>query len=446
VIRRSLLEWRSLNHGDHPVEEIPEWAAERLAAAARTSPLAGAGGKRVLVHGRHDLRAQGVVGVVAAKDCSLEILPKIEGCGDGSDSESRGRLRERLVHMLAVALDMKIDVGGGAAISWQRETLLEILIGLFARKLADAVRRGLPRRYVAREQDLTALRGRLDAVRQFTALAASPQRLACRYDALSADIALNRIMKAAVRRLTRLSRSVENQRLLRELAFAYADVSPTSAASLRFDDVVLDRTNARWRELLGLARLLLGDRFQTTTTGAAEGYALLFEMSPLFEEYVARTLSRGLASAGLTVKRQGGYRFCLTETLDDGTEKGRFQTIPDMLIQKGGRTLMVIDTKWKRLVRRIDDPKRGLAQTDVYQMIAYGRLYECPELMLLYPWHDGLDADGDASRHYNVSRCEDRLSIATVDIARVTGIRTRLADLVLERLGLHRGIVSATGW
>jgi len=146
VIRRSLLEWRSLNHGDHPVEEIPEWAAERLAAAARTSPLAGAGGKRVLVHGRHDLRAQGVVGVVAAKDCSLEILPKIEGCGDGSDSESRGRLRERLVHMLAVALDMKIDVGGGAAISWQRETLLEILIGLFARKLADAVRRGLPRR------------------------------------------------------------------------------------------------------------------------------------------------------------------------------------------------------------------------------------------------------------------------------------------------------------
>ena len=57
----------------------------------------------------------------------------------------------------------------------------------------------MPRRYVGHEDDLSALRGRLDVKRQFTVLAASPQRLACRFDELSTDIALNRIMKAATR-------------------------------------------------------------------------------------------------------------------------------------------------------------------------------------------------------------------------------------------------------
>ena len=56
------------------------------------------------------------------------------------------------------------------------------------------------------------LRGRLDVVRQFSTLAASPDRLACRFDELSSDIPLNQIMKAAVAKLLRLSRAPQNQR------------------------------------------------------------------------------------------------------------------------------------------------------------------------------------------------------------------------------------------
>jgi 5-methylcytosine-specific restriction enzyme subunit McrC len=51
--------------------------------------------------------------------------------------------------MLAVALDIAIDSGRITELGWQRENLLEILVGLFARKLVDAVRLGLPRRYGA---------------------------------------------------------------------------------------------------------------------------------------------------------------------------------------------------------------------------------------------------------------------------------------------------------
>ena len=103
--------------------------------------------------------------------------------------------------MLAVALDMDIASGAVTDLGWQRENLLEILIGLFVRKLADAARQGMPRRYVGREEDLPVLRGRLNVTRQFTALAANVQRLACRFDSLSRNIALNQIMKGAISRL-----------------------------------------------------------------------------------------------------------------------------------------------------------------------------------------------------------------------------------------------------
>lgn len=431
----TLLEWQSLPYGDGE-GQIPHHLADRLAAVARASPLAGRsgpngeGGARVLTHGRHALRAGQVAGMIVADGCTLEILPKIdfpgETTGEGSGATTT-RIRDRLVQMLAVALDIDIAAGGAAELGWQRHNLLEILIGLFSRKLADAVRQGMPRRYIGHEEDLPALRGRLDVSRQFTTLAASPHRLACRYDGLSPDIALNRIMKAAVTRLQRIARSNANQRRLAELAFAFADIATVPPAALRWDAVTLDRTNARWRELLALARLLLGERFQTTSRGDERGFSLLFEMNLLFEAYVGRLLQRALAGSGLSVHLQGGRLFCL-EHEDDGV--GRFQTRPDILVKRGRETVHIIDTKWKRIAARIDDPKQGVGQADVYQMMAYGRIYGCPRLTLLYPHHHGLGSPAGEQARHRITGSQDRLRIATVDVVMASqDIRNAIATL-----------------
>jgi len=306
MIRRRLLEWQSLPYGDDPANPstIPPAAADRLAAVAKASALARRRGTGVLEHGRDALRARDVVGVIAAEGCTLEILPKIDVVGDGDDANAA--FRRRLVAMLAVVLDLRIDVGAITALESQRETLLDILIRLFADHLTEAVRQGMPRHYVRDEDDLRVLRGSLDTVRQFTRHAVNPARLACRFDDLSADIALNRIMKAAVTRLSGLARSDAIRGRLQDLAFAYADITPVPVKALRWDQVVLDRTNSRWKTLLTLAELLLSDRFQTTTGGPDAGFSLLFDMNALFEEYVGRLVQRALAGTNRTVVLQGG--------------------------------------------------------------------------------------------------------------------------------------------
>jgi 5-methylcytosine-specific restriction enzyme subunit McrC len=433
----TLREWETLPHGDGE-GSIPTHLASRLVALAKTSPFAGRNGGGVLEDRRHELRARGVVGVIAVQGCSLEILPKIDVLREENSEQQNAAIRKRLIHMLAVALKLKIDTGRITELDWQRETLLEILIRIFCDKLTEAVRRGMPRRYLGHEDDLSALRGTLDVPRQFTRYAANPGRLACRFDELSQDIELNRIMKAAVAHLSKMSRSAANQQRLRELAFVYADITDVPVPALKWREVVIDRTNHAWQDLFGMARLFLRKRYQTTSSGSGQGTALLFEMNALFEEYIGRLLTRALAGTESRVTLQGGRLFCLTSV-----ENARpvFQTKPDILIWRAGQVAHVIDTKWKRISARIDDPKQGVSQGDIYQMMAYAHLYKAPRLTLLYPHHEGLGDVEGIQAQFRISGQETVVETASVDVADgkdlLKRLRAKLLSDIDERLVLQ---------
>ena len=423
MIRRSVREWEYLPIGEDGGDALPRRAADGLVATARSTRLGGAEGEDVIVDGNRRLRAQQVVGVLASPGATLEILPKIDGLDAGST-------RHRLVHMLARVFDLDVADGAMTDLGWQRHDLLEILVSLFCSKLFEAVHRGLSRRYVAHDSDLAALRGRLDVRRQFTVLAASPQRLACRYEELSPDIALNQIMRAALARLLGLARAPENQRRIRELTFAFADVRAIPADRLPWDRVALDRTNSAWAGLLNLARLLLGERFQTTSAGEGRGFSLLFEMNTLFEEYVGRTLRRALDGSGLEVTLQGPRDHVLTG--EDGAV--RFATRPDIVVSRGGAPILIVDTKWKRLKGAVD-ARRGVGQGDVYQMMAYAQVYRCERLMLLYPHHDGMEgAEGVQSVHRIRGTEDTKLSVASISLADLSGLGARLAGMVASSM------------
>lgn len=404
-----LCEWE--RRGFDAERAIPRDDADRLILAAEAPAARLTGGQRAFDLFPDRLSARNLCGIVAAGDVTCEILPKVdrEAAPIGAVS-----LRHQLVGMLAIAHDLPIADDAATALDTQQDTLLEILIGCFAGLAEEAVRRGMPRLYVAHAEDLPALRGRLDPVRQFGVLAGDPSRLACRYDDFSEDIALNQAMKAAILRLGVLAQSLVNQRRLHELALVYADVATLPPSQLRWDRIVLDRSNGRWQPLLRLARLILGDRFQNTTQGSADGFALLFDMNVLFERYVARLLAPIAAEAGWTLQTQGGGRSCLTERRNP--RKGRFDTIPDLILNRGGSGRMILDTKWKCLKDRARDGKMGIDQADIYQMMAYARVYDCREIMLLYPSHAGLSAPMPAL--FDVTGAGDPigLTIAALDI------------------------------
>lgn len=422
-------EWGRIAVLDRPGEGgFTRPQANALIAAARAHSLGGDEGTTILRdHFRH-LTAGQMVGVIAAPGCSLEIFPKIDQL-DIASSEARRTVRERLVRMLDVALGLDIGDGAASAMARQSKGLLDILISLFADKLLTEARRGLPRAYLQHEHDLPALRGRLNVVRQFTAHAVRPDRLTCRFDALSSDTPLLQIMKACVLALRRHARVAETVRKLDELRFVLADIADVSVAALPWQAVRLDRTNRRWEALFGLARLFLKRDWQAThhDPSAEQGITLLFPMNDLFEAYIAALMRRSLRPVGLSVETQGGRLSCLIE--EGGQGRRRFQTRPDIIVRdrQSSAPVAIVDTKWKRLSPAIEDAKHGVSQTDVYQMMAYGQLYACPDLLLLYPHHLGLGS-GSFATDYLIHGTTDRLHLRSIDIAqREGGI---VADLV----------------
>lgn len=422
----TLREWERRPIAPHPsATTVTEEEADRLIALAITAEEklgSGSGeGASVLSRTHRVIAARQIVGVLAVPGLTLEILPKIELDDEGA--------RASLVHMLAQAWDLPVADGEVSTFSHQEKTLLEVLIRLFCERLFGAVHRGLSRRYLDQEDDLGFLRGQLDVQRQFTALAVTPNRLACRFSELSADIALNHILKAAVVMLAGMTRSSRNRRLLMELELAFVDVTLVPLTQLAWDRVVIDRTDARFRELLVLARRLLDREFQTTTSGSTSGTALLFEMNTLFEAFIGRRMQAAMRGTGVQVRLQGPRRFVLR----DDADKPRFATKPDIVLS-GSAGTHIIDTKWKRLQSADVDAKRGVGQADVYQMLAYGQVYGAKRLTLLYPHHAGLGRASGVLARFTAPDGATQLEVATVDVARIGSVADQCRVLGQPRI------------
>ena len=399
---QSVREWETLPVGR---AGLPERDARRLhAAAEHAARRLGLPKTAVLTRTYQGLEAGQVVGILSIPSRTVEILPKI----DGND----GAVRSALVRMLAVVWDLRLVEGELATLDTQRHDLLELLIRLFADRLLATVRRGMPRRYLAHEEDLALLRGRLDIKRQFTHLAVRPDRLACRYDELSEDTPLNRVLKAAVTRLAGLARSAANFRRLAELAARFEFVRDSSDP-LR-ESVLLDRTNTAFHELYRLAKLFLSGDWQSTAEGHSAGFALLFPMDKLFEAFIGRSLERALARR--TVHLQHRRRSALT----GANGEPLFALQPDVVIEESNDRPIVLDTKWKRLTPRAHDGKTtmGVAQSDIYQMLAYARAYDAGRLVLIYPWHEKMGMRQGVHRRWFVTGTDCRLDVATVDVSR----------------------------
>ena len=395
---------------------LTEGEAQRfLSLAERMRPQLN--NARVLTHERDALKGQQVVGVLAIPGKTLEILPKV----DGDD----GQVRRALVHMIAVAHDLRVADAELTALASQRHDLLEVVIGAFVQQLFKAVQRGLPRRYIGHEDDLPVLRGRLNVVRQFTQLAVRPDVLACRYDELSEDTPLNRVLKAAVTRLAGVARNAANARRLAELVARFEFVG-NSAYPLQ-EPVQPDRTNTAFYDLYKFARFLLSGDWQTTTGGKAMGFALLFRMNVLFEEFIGKSLQRVLGLGRVGLQKRSVY------ALQDAEGNDLFNLRPDVLIDAEGGRPIVLDTKWKKLKPK-KRPKLGVRESDVYQMLVYAGAHNARRVILLYPWHKAL---GLGIARWSAQGPEGEripFDIATVDVGNPQTVPATL-EAIVDGLG-----------
>lgn len=342
----------------------------------------------------HDyLVAKNYVGVVQIPGLQIEILPKIDFKNEqGQETTGMQQARHNLLYMLSVTKHLPLKERDLAGQRIQKIPMLEALIHIFVTRLLKELRRGQQHLYVNREENLPYVKGRILMHRQITLNSVQRHLNYVAFDEFQADTWLNRILKAACARLLSLSRVASSQQYLRECLLEMADVQDFVIQPHHFDKALIDRNSEPFEILLSFSRLLLFGDTPAPNAGDNQCFSLLFPMEVLFEKFVGEFLRRYASSLGLIradIHLQAHRR--RRWLLKDKGGSGRFQLKPDILIDdKLGCPGLILDTKWKRLVRDVDDRKNGVAQSDIYQLYAYSQRYRCRDNVLLFPNVDGV--------------------------------------------------------
>ena len=385
--------------------------------------------KGVLVPAHEGLRTGAHCGLIQAGPWTLEILPKIY------DEEHPVPDRGALVRMLAACVDVPIWLDGTAR-SGLADNLLTVVIRAYLEEASRQLRRGWIRAYVDQGDRLTRPRGRIILSEQVRLGRAAAHQLACAFDELTVDNGFNRVVRAAlVVARTRLPVGSPLAAQADQLDLALADVSRLSPAEAVRTRLPHHRLTSRYDRLLLMASWLLRLVNPDIHGGPEDGLGLLFDMNRLFQAFVSIALESAIRRHPLRKHLRLTRERPVRALVKDAFGTPRFKMIPDLCLWLNGKLIAILDTKWKRLSAAQDEHKAGIAQADLYQLLAYGHGYGCNRLALVYPDHPGLKDWAPPRFHYCSPTARDiTLQVAAFDLNTVRNAATQLLRQQVEGL------------
>ena len=312
------------------------------------------------------IQTRNYVGVLQTKSgLTIEILPKI---ADKNDAE---RSKAVFIKMLKTLKNFPFKSSNLASLKTQNLPLLEIFISMFLCELEALVKKGIKSDYVALEENLNFLKGKLNINEQIKRNSIHKERFYVRYSEFLSDIKINRIIKTTLKFLYKKSNSSKNQQKIRELLFIFDEVLECEDYKNFFAKLVINRQVKHYEQTLLWCKIFLLNNSFTPHKGDDLAFALLFDMNTLFESYVGNFIKKSFPGTILQHSEK--------HLVEDPKS---FKLRPDIFL----KDKFIADTKWKIISSRDD-----ISQADLYQLYAYGKKHPCDgKLHLIYPKIDDI--------------------------------------------------------
>lgn len=240
---------------------------------------------------------------------------------------------------------------------------------LFAHVLADTVgrvlARGLDRGYLAEEEGVRGVRGKMDVGTTLKRNQLANAQTHCRYDELSYDILHNRIIKATLRSLLDLELAKGNSHRIRTLYHKLGGVSDAAITRRDFGRVQLHGNNAPYAFALSVCRVIHENIMIEAGSGRArfrDFHANQQQMGSLFESFIFNFLQREQRTFRVTRPRIDWH--------NSQSSTSDVRRLPVM------RTDVVLESRYRRIIvdcKFYAEPlkSRTLDSRHLYQILAY---------------------------------------------------------------------------
>jgi len=290
---------------------------------------------------------------------------------------------QSLFYMLAVAFNLPSPFLPEWAEFDELDEMLEFVVAHYADLLEDRIAHGLYRTYAEREENLSAVRGRIAVAEDMRQNYVLRHRTYCRFDECTWDVPENQILRQVAHLVTGWVRTPTLRMRLQQIDRRMGEVAPTNHAASVLDRFTYHRLNDDYEPMHRLCRLFLEGASLSEAEGLFTFRTFLFDMNKLFEAFVTQVL-RDRAPAGISVAAQ------VPVHLDEGR---RVRMQPDLVIRERGVPVLVADCKYKRL------KQDEFRHHDVYQVLAYCTALDVGNGLLVYPAHEVHVRDEVSIRH-----------------------------------------------
>ena len=239
--------------------------------------------------------------------------------------------------------------------------------------------------YIMAFLNLTCFRGKLQISQHLRKNMIAKDHFYVSYEAFTLNRPENRLIKAALQKLLKISTSDKNRKEARRLLLFFDEITASADYKQDFSKIQSDRNSRDYVCILPWTDAILQNKGLLQFSEGFEAASILFAMEEVFENYVANQIKKHFQDVW-DVSAQDKI-----QTLFDHTkgfpysEKLYFRLRPDIVMRHRSQSrTVVLDTKWKQVPQKLYDYP-NFAREDMYQMYAYAGRFQVSDIVLLYP-------------------------------------------------------------
>lgn len=328
------------------------------------------------IHKTKEIKSNKYVGVIHFEGQKVNLLPKIfYDSKRVYDTKEINVIQQHILWYLSYCRKLKFP-NFKSSLGSLKNDFFEILIYLFAKYTRELLSNSIFQQYEEVEREVHNIKGRLNTSTYITQNLSKGHwhKVSCTYDSFVMDNKFNRIVKYVAQLLFNVSSNFENRKYLREILFILDEVTDEKASANDCASIVFNPMYSEFETIRDYCTLFLNNSISIDYKNDLKLFAFLLPMEYLFEDFVFGFINKELKE--INVKSQ-----ISSVHLD---EEKVFGLKPDLCVTTPSKDF-IVDTKYKIAYSDKNDPKNGISQSDLYQMVAYAIRFDIQDIFLLYP-------------------------------------------------------------
>jgi 5-methylcytosine-specific restriction enzyme subunit McrC len=323
-----------------------------------------------------ELKSNKYVGVIHYNGNKINLLPKIFYDSDREYlTDEVSHIHSHILWWLSYCRKIKFP-NYQSSLGNTKSDFFEVLIYQFSKYTRELLNSSIYQQYEEVNRELLFIKGRLNTNEYISENLSKGRwhKLNCTYDAFIFDNEFNRIIKFVTNLLFNATLSLENKKNLREILFILDEVTDQRVTPEQCSKITFNPMFGEFEIVRDYCQLFLSNCVSFDYKNDLKLFAFLLPMEYVFEDFIFGFIDKELEGVVAKAQRSDTY-------LD---ESKTFNLKPDLWLKTKSKSF-IADTKYKIVYYDQEDPKKGISQTDLYQMLAYAVRFNVDEIILFYP-------------------------------------------------------------